>query len=103
MVPGVIKFVAAFLLMLAMLAFGGTAAADSMSKPRETPGCPFGVCMVDPLKPNSGWAPDGFGEESREYKGQLDFDHIDLFGTREREGFRLSRRVAYSEKESANE
>lgn len=81
------KRLTAFLLMLSLLAFGGTAAADSIPDDTfphvrvyrggvgipdgiypATPdcifdictGCPFKVCMGDPVKPSAGWSSAGW-------------------------------------------
>lgn len=47
----------------ALLAVGTLAAAG-----------PFGVSMSDPVKPDDGWSPGGFGSKGRESKGALGFE-----------------------------
>lgn len=43
-------------------------------------GPPFGVRMGDPVKPDDGWSPGGFGSKGRESKGALGFDYVVLEG-----------------------
>ena len=65
------KALLALALMVTLLTIGNTAAA-----------CPLGVCMGDPLKPDDGWNVNGYGWETREYKGKSPFYGIVIDGTR---------------------
>ena len=53
------KMLTALCLMLALLAIGNSVSAA----------CPFRVCMGDPIKPDKGWGPKGYGSQALEYKG----------------------------------
>ena len=67
------KVLTALCLMLALLAIGNSVSAA----------CPFGVCMGDPIKPDKGWGPKGYGSQALEYKGATPLDFVVKEGTRE--------------------